>query len=161
MRYRKIGNAICDPTSEEAKALVGQMVVYGAAYVDLFKRLRYPNIGRLEQICEERPHPFLIVRSDDFGSSYFKMICAVEEVPEEKKYRPYTLEEAVKLIGKVYRNKRNGKERIIYESVSYVAESREGVLIIGGNKVEDFMKNFEWYNPETGETEPIGVEVKE
>lgn len=157
-KYRKIGNIICDPNCEEAKSLVGKMVAYGDVYSNLLTRIKEGKVSMLDGITDNEFRPFFI---EDFNTSW-GMICAVEEVPEETKYRPYTLEEAVRLIGRVFRLKHiEDNDEITCDSVGYVSKTSEGDLIINNIAVEDFMERYEWYDPETGNTEPIGVEVEE
>lgn len=155
-KYRKVGNVICDPESKEAKALVGKMVAYGDVYSNLLTRIKEGKVSMLDEITDNDVCPFSI----DGSKVYWKMICAVEEIPVLERYRSYTLEEAVRLIGRVFRLKHiEDNDGITYDSVGYVSKTSEGDLIINNIAVEDFMEMYEWYDPETGNTEPIGVEV--
>lgn len=155
--YRKVGNIICDPDCEEAKALLGKMVAYGDDFRTMQLTPKSYNIDIFEDIDKnDRKYPFVV------KANSWQMICAVEEAPELQEYRPYTLEEAVRLIGRVFRPKHvNSNDGITYDSVGYVSKTSEGDLIINNIAVEDFMEMYEWYDPETGKTEPIGVEVEE
>ena len=75
----KYGPIICDPTSEEAKALVGKMVVFSSKYIFIDKHSDIANRGILEQTDSDG---FYDVRGYSF--TFIREI-----IEEEPKYRPY------------------------------------------------------------------------
>ena len=81
----KYGPIICDPTSEEAKALIGKKVVVSDVY------LRFDGnemIGTLDEIEIDNVHPFQVFLEDDLGDR--SGWTFIREVIEEKPtYRPY------------------------------------------------------------------------
>ena len=147
----KFGPIICDPTSEEAKALIGKKVLASDSYVGLKKvDSKLCKEGILERIDEDNDCPFR------FGINLFQTYNFIREVIEEpKKYVPYDLskpEVRDKLRGRWYRV----TEEDIEHSVESFAPTKYGYVISGTYTAEGFFEECTWLDGT-----PCGEEVTE
>ena len=148
MRYGKI---ICDPTSEEAKALLGKKVLASDCYVGLQKvDSKLCKEGILERIAEDNDCPFR------FGIDLFQTYTFIREVIEEKpKYVPYDLskpEVRDKLRGRWYRKKECNHEYCVTDFQT----TMDNGWIVDFKTAFDFLEECEWLDGT-----PCGEEVTE
>lgn len=80
----KFGPIIYDPTSEEAKKLVGKTVIAADSYTTIADT-RNNDTVKLVEICEDEFNPFRIeVNGHRYGYNFIR-----EFIEEPPKYRPY------------------------------------------------------------------------
>lgn len=86
----KYGNIICDPTSKEARNLIGKKVIAGSFY-DVSNPSDCSKIRLLTEIKPNRTCPFLCTVGIDYNSLNFESVGEpfIREVIEELTYKPF------------------------------------------------------------------------